>query len=159
MLDVLTSLDLAKVVVGRIRMNLVWALGYNVVCIPFAAGLLFPFIHCTLPPQLAGAAMAMSSVSVVCSSLSLKWYRKPLLCRQHDEQKRLEKDSLSLSSGVAGKSRGRGMRIRSTNKRQSPAKKSRKKVKYAALGKVDDAEEDAYADSSDDDVEMVGSFV
>jgi hypothetical protein len=85
-------------VVTRIKMNLGWALGYNVVCIPFAAGLLFPLIHCTLPPQMAGLAMAMSSVSVVCSSLSLQWYRKPVLCRRFDEEQR----HLHLAGGGGG---------------------------------------------------------
>jgi len=85
-LDVLTALDLSRVVVGRIRSNFMWALGYNMIGIPFAAGLFFPFIHCALPPQMAGLAMAMSSVSVVLSSLSLKTYKKPLVCRQHDEE-------------------------------------------------------------------------
>jgi Cu+-exporting ATPase len=105
MLDVLTALDLASCVVGRIRMNLCWALGYNVLLIPFAAGLLFPFVHCTLPPQMAGLAMAMSSVSVVCSSLSLKWYQKPLLCRQYEEQQRLEADG-----STAGNNKMKGSR-------------------------------------------------
>ena len=88
-LDVLTALDLSQAVCRRIRMNFVWALGYNTLGIPFAAGVAFPFLHCTLPPQMAGLALAMSSVSVVLSSLSLKAYRKPLVCRQFDEEGRI----------------------------------------------------------------------
>jgi len=85
-LDVLTALDLSRTVVRRIYMNFFWAMGYNLVGIPFAAGLFFPLTHCTLPPQIAGLAMAMSSVSVVLSSLLIKTYQKPVECRQYEEQ-------------------------------------------------------------------------
>ncbi|KAF3786475.1 putative copper-transporting ATPase [Nymphaea thermarum] len=61
----------------RIRLNYMWALGYNLVSIPIAAGVLFPLTHFRLPPWVAGAAMAASSVSVVCCSLLLKTYRRP----------------------------------------------------------------------------------
>lgn len=75
--DVVTAIHLSRKTFGRIRLNYVWALGYNVVGIPIAAGLLFPATHLRLPPWIAGAAMAASSVSVVCSSLLLKFYKPP----------------------------------------------------------------------------------
>ncbi|KAK9079071.1 hypothetical protein SSX86_000741 [Deinandra increscens subsp. villosa] len=75
--DVITAIDLSKKTIFRIHVNYVWALGYNVLGVPVAAGVLFPFIGVRLPPWLAGACMAASSVSVVCSSLLLQTYKKP----------------------------------------------------------------------------------
>merc|ERR1711865_798868 len=97
-LDVLTALDLSKTVVGRIRMNFVWAMGYNLVGIPVAAGLFFPIIHCTLPPQMAGLAMALSSVSVVLSSPSLKTYQKPLECMQYEQQQEQQQENGNMKT-------------------------------------------------------------
>ncbi|KAI3822873.1 hypothetical protein L1987_10472 [Smallanthus sonchifolius] len=75
--DVITAIDLSKKTIWRIRVNYVWALGYNVLGVPVAAGILFPFVGVRLPPWLAGACMAASSVSVVCSSLLLQTCKKP----------------------------------------------------------------------------------
>lgn len=75
--DVVTAIDLSRTTFQRIRLNYIFALGYNVLCIPIAAGLLYPFFHLRLPPWVAGAMMALSSISVVCSSLLLRWYKKP----------------------------------------------------------------------------------
>lgn len=67
---VVRALDISKKTFNRIKLNLFWALIYNVIGIPIAAGL-FAFVGFTLSPELAGLAMAFSSVSVVSSSLLL----------------------------------------------------------------------------------------
>ena len=67
---VVRALDISKKTFNRIKLNLFWALIYNVIGIPIAAGL-FAFLGFTLSPELAGLAMAFSSVSVVSSSLLL----------------------------------------------------------------------------------------
>jgi P-type Cu2+ transporter len=66
------TLELTKKTVRIIRQNLFWAFIYNIIGIPVAAGLLYPFWGFLLNPMLAGAAMALSSVSVVANSLRLR---------------------------------------------------------------------------------------
>ena len=71
---VVSALSLSRAVMKNIRQNLFWAFGYNVVGIPIAAGLLYIFGGPTLSPMLAGAAMALSSVSVVTNALRLRFF-------------------------------------------------------------------------------------
>ncbi|KAF9587625.1 hypothetical protein IFM89_004457 [Coptis chinensis] len=77
--DVITAIDLSRKTFSRIRWNYVFAMAYNVIAIPVAAGVFFPLLRIKLPPWVAGACMALSSVSVVCSSLLLRRYKKPRL--------------------------------------------------------------------------------
>jgi Cu+-exporting ATPase len=70
--SVADALSLARETLRVIRQNLFWALAYNALGIPVAAGVLYPFTGWTLSPMIASAAMALSSVSVVLNSLRLK---------------------------------------------------------------------------------------
>ncbi len=67
------AIKLSKQTVTTIRQNLFWAFIYNLIGIPIAAGILYPISGFLLNPMIAGAAMALSSVSVVSNSLRLKW--------------------------------------------------------------------------------------
>lgn len=69
------AIDLSKKTMRTIKLNLFWAFGYNVILIPVAMGVLFPFWGILLSPIFASLAMASSSVSVVSNSLLLKRYR------------------------------------------------------------------------------------
>ncbi|KAJ2468204.1 Cu(2+)-transporting P-type ATPase [Coemansia sp. RSA 2322] len=77
--DVVAALDLSRTIFRRIKWNYVWASVYNMLGIPLAMGLFMP-LGIMMPPMFAGLAMAMSSLSVMASSLLLKLYRKPV-CR------------------------------------------------------------------------------
>lgn len=70
-----TLFDVAKTVFRRVKFNFAWALIYNMVGIPIAAGVIYPYHNSRLGPAWASAAMAASSVSVVLSSLALNWYK------------------------------------------------------------------------------------
>jgi Cu2+-exporting ATPase len=69
------AIQLSKKTVRVIKQNLFWAFVYNAIGIPIAAGVLFPFTGFLLNPMIAGAAMALSSVSVVSNSLRLKFIK------------------------------------------------------------------------------------
>jgi Cu+-exporting ATPase len=75
--SLLTALDVSRTTLRRIKINFGWAFVYNVVGIPFAAGVFYPTYGLHLPPMFAGVAMTASSVCVVCSSLLLNCYRPP----------------------------------------------------------------------------------
>jgi len=73
--DVATAIDLSGYAMRKIRQNLFWAFFYNIIGIPIAAGVLYPFNGLLLNPVVAGAAMAFSSVSVVSNSLLMNKYK------------------------------------------------------------------------------------
>jgi Cu+-exporting ATPase len=73
--DVVTYFDLAVKVMKRIKQNIFWAFAYNMLLVPVAAGILYPFTGFLIKPEFAGAAMALSSVTVVGLSLLLRRYK------------------------------------------------------------------------------------
>ncbi len=73
--DVAHAIRLGRKTISKIRQNMVWALIYNIVGIPIAAGVLYFSYGILLSPIIAGGAMAMSSVSVVTNALTLRWAR------------------------------------------------------------------------------------
>ncbi len=73
--DAVAALELGRATMTRIRTNLVWAFAYNIIGIPLAMGLLYPWTGWLLPPAFAAAAMSLSSVSVVSNSLLLRWWQ------------------------------------------------------------------------------------
>jgi len=73
--SVVSAIELSKKTMRTIKMNLFWAFGYNIILIPVAMGILYPFFHLLLNPIFASVAMASSSISVVSNSLLLKRYK------------------------------------------------------------------------------------
>ena len=75
LLDVLRAIKLSTYTLKKIKQNLFWAMFYNTVGIPLAAGALYPLTGWLLSPMIAAAAMAFSSVSVILNALSMRRYR------------------------------------------------------------------------------------
>ena len=73
--DAVAALELGRATMTRIRTNLAWAFVYNIIGLPLAMGLLFPWTGWLLPPAFAAAAMSLSSVSVVGNSLILRGWQ------------------------------------------------------------------------------------
>ena len=78
-MDVVTAIDLSRATVRRIRMNMCWSLLYNIIAVPIAAGALIT-VGVKLAPWMAAAAMSLSDVTVVTSSLFLKLYVIMVVC-------------------------------------------------------------------------------
>jgi Cu+-exporting ATPase len=75
--QVMIALDLSRKTFMRIKWNFCWAMLYNILMIPIAAGVLYPHWRFKMPPWVAGGCMVFSSVSVVLSSLLLRFYKPP----------------------------------------------------------------------------------
>jgi len=72
LLGIVKAITLSRSMMRNIRQNLFFAFAYNVLGIPLAAGLLYPFFGWLLSPIIAGAAMSLSSVSVIANALRLR---------------------------------------------------------------------------------------
>lgn len=129
LLNVAAALQLSRSIFRRIKMNLIWACGYNIIGLPFAMGVFLPWGY-SIHPMMAGAAMAASSVSVVCSSLLLKFWKRP----QWMYEEYLERESKKPKKWW--KQRLNNIKVRLEN---SLAKGSRReKVVYVPLATVED---------------------
>lgn len=69
------AIIIAKATLRTIKQNLFWAFAYNVITIPIAAGILYPFTNLLLSPMLAALAMSLSSITVVANALRLKQFK------------------------------------------------------------------------------------
>ena len=81
---VVNGIGISRQTLRNIRQNLFWAFGYNVLLIPIAAGVLYPFYGLLLSPILAASAMAISSVMVVSNALRLRWTKPMMVTGQGD---------------------------------------------------------------------------
>jgi Cu+-exporting ATPase len=95
--DVVMAIDLSNYTMRKIKQGLFWAFIYNIIGIPVAAGLLYPFTGFLLNPIIAGTAMAFSSVSVVLNALSMKRYK---FCLGNNEVGRLDTLKYGKMKGV-----------------------------------------------------------
>jgi Cu+-exporting ATPase len=84
LMDAVAAIQLGRKVITRIKQNIFWAFAYNGALVPVAAGVLYPFFGITFRPELAGLAMALSSVTVVSLSLMLKGYIPPAKLKEKE---------------------------------------------------------------------------
>ena len=101
--EVATSISLSKATLRNIKQNLFWALFYNTLGIPLAAGIFFPFFGWRLNPMFAAAAMSLSSVFVVTNALRLKRF-KPTYSRhiQHAKSGKGEMETMEKTIMIEG---------------------------------------------------------
>ena len=75
LVDAVTAVELSRATIRNVKQNLFWAFFYNIICIPVAAGVLYPLFHIQLSPMFAAAAMSLSSVCVVGNALRLRFFK------------------------------------------------------------------------------------
>ena len=99
LLDVAVAIDLSKAVIKNIRQNLFWALIYNIIGIPLAAGVLYTMFGLKLNPMFAAAAMSLSSVSVVTNALRLKLFKSKNI--KYDKERMINMNKTILIEGMS----------------------------------------------------------
>lgn len=98
---VASSVELSKATIRNIKENLFWAFFYNALCIPIAAGALYPALGWQLSPMLGAAAMSMSSVFVVSNALRLRFFRpKTLQLAPSEEEYSIVKEETKMETVI-----------------------------------------------------------
>ncbi|MCC7209880.1 MAG: copper-translocating P-type ATPase, partial [Anaerolineae bacterium] len=95
--DVIVALEIARATMRKVKQNLFWAFVYNLLGIPLGAGLFYPFLRLVVSPELAGALMAISSVSVTLNTLLLKRFHPSVRRDNRDEPTRPDDARLRLA--------------------------------------------------------------
>ena len=101
--SVAAAFTLSRAVIRTIRVNLFWAFFYNIIGIPIAAGLFYPWIGLRLPPEFGAAAMSLSSVCVVLNALRLRRFSFPASndVHQHKESSPMNDERIMSVDGMA----------------------------------------------------------
>ena len=98
--DAVSAISLSRATITIIKQNLFWALFYNAICIPIAAGALYPLFEVSLSPMIASAAMSFSSVCVVLNSIRLR--NKKIYIHKSQEDSDMFGKTKTVSFGVEG---------------------------------------------------------
>lgn len=132
LLDAVTAVQLSKATIKNIKQNLFWAFIYNTIGIPLAAGVFYHLLEWKLNPMFAGAAMSLSSVSVVSNALRLKFF-KPIRSITNDDKEVI--GSLNKSESSENNKRNeRNKEIESDEKNQEI--KKNKKIEESGGNKM-----------------------
>lgn len=98
--DVATAIELSRSVIRNIKQNLFWAFFYNMVGIPLAAGLLYPFFGLRLSPMFGAAAMSLSSVCVVGNALRLKNFKPKVVKTENIQKVEIVKEKKTMEKKI-----------------------------------------------------------
>ena len=103
--DVYRAIFLSKKTIRNIKQNLFWALFYNAICIPVAAGVFYPLLGWQLSPMLGAATMSLSSVFVVSNALRLRLFRPKTVVASATEEIIMNEEPVDLDglNYLAGK--------------------------------------------------------
>ncbi len=99
LMGICNAYRLSKATLRNIKQNLFWAFFYNALCIPIAAGALYPIFGWQMNPMLGAAAMSMSSVFVVTNALRLRFF-KPIVMEQQPQKEEINMETLIFVNGM-----------------------------------------------------------